>query len=114
MKLIKFRTYNHASKDFSYSGGGGDLQQFIGILDKNLKQIFERDVIQFDKHEGTAVGVVQYYPDYCSYALDSDIGVVPFVHIDLQSLEVVGNMDQDYVWDETGSKLIKKLPCPES
>lgn len=118
--MKKFKVWDYKEKKFDYFELSNitvgeyrlsyeRLYQFIGIWDKNMKEIYENDVVQFDKHEGTAVGVVQYFPDYCSYALDSDIGVVPFMHIDLQSLEVIGNKDQDYVWDETGSKLIKKV-----
>jgi uncharacterized phage protein (TIGR01671 family) len=100
--MIKFRTYSHRYKAFSYTPGMGDMQQFIGIFDKNLKEIYERDVVSFDKHEGSAIGVVRYYNDYCSYAIDSDIGVVPFMHISLDSLEIIGNMDQHYHYNEDG------------
>jgi uncharacterized phage protein (TIGR01671 family) len=121
MSKNKFRFWNPQAKGFvtnyKYNGFVDELfepdeflipQQSIGILDKNMKEIFEGDVVEFDKLEGKAKGVVQYYNDYCSYAIDSDIGVVPFMHISLDSLEVVGNMNEHYTWDETGSKLIKK------
>lgn len=82
------------------------VHQFIGILDSVMKEIYEEDVVEFDTYEGKAMGVVRYYNDYCSYAIDSDIGVVPFMHIGLDSLKVLGNMIQDYRYNENGD-LIK-------
>lgn len=103
-KLIKFRTYNHSSKDFSYSGGGGDLQQFIGIYDKNMKPIYERDVVKaiYGLEGLEVIGEVRYSNDKCAYVVDWDYEIS---NIKFDSLEVVGNMDQDYTYDEQGSLL---------
>jgi len=103
----RFRSWDSCSKHFVRCGVNQEQQQFIGIFDKNMKEIFEGDVVEFDKHEGTAKGVVQYYNNYCAYAIDSDIGVVPFMDISINTLEVVGNMVEDYMWDESGEKLVK-------
>lgn len=105
-KLIKFRTYNHSTKDFSYSGRGGDLQQFIGIWDKNMKPIYERDVVKgIYGLEGIKVlGEVSYSNDKCAYVVDWDYEIC---NMELDSLEIVGNMDQDYTYNEQG-ELIKK------
>ena len=43
-------------------------QQFIGVLDSRLKEIYEGDVVKFDKYKGTAVGEVKYYRDGAMYA----------------------------------------------
>ena len=83
-------------------------QQFIGVFDSRLKEIYEGDVVKFDKYEGTAVGEVKYYSDGAMYALDSDIGVVPLGNISLESLQVLGNTEEDFRWNPGGTALIKK------
>jgi len=105
-KLIKFRTYNHSTKDFCYSGGGGDLQQFIGITDKNMKPIYERDVVKaiYGLEGLEIIGEVKYSNDRCAYIVDWNYEIS---NIELDSLEIVGNMDQDYMYDENG-ELVKK------
>lgn len=103
-KLIKFRTYKHSSKDFSYSGGGGDLQQFIGIHDKNMKPIYEKDVVRgiYGLEGIEIIGEVKYSNDRCAYVVDWNYEIS---NIKFDSLEIVGNMDQDYTYDEQGSLL---------
>jgi hypothetical protein len=99
-KLIKFRTFSHHDRTFSYSGGGGDLQQFIGILDKNLKQIYERDVVKgiYGLEGIEVIGEVWYNNDSCAYHV-GDYGIY---NIELESLEIIGNMDQDFIYNEQG------------
>ena len=106
-KLIKFRTYSHATKDFCYSGGGGDLQQFIGITDKNMKPIYERDVVKgiYGLEGIEIIGEVNYCNNKCAYVVHWNYEIS---NIEYDSLEVVGNMLEDYMYDESG-ELIKKL-----
>lgn len=108
MKLVKFRTYCYATKDFCYSGGGGDLQQFIGITDKNMRKIYEEDVVTFKTDTKEDIGIVRYMNDYCSYVVEVKEGYDLFADISFDSLEVVGNTVEDYMWDESG-KFIKTL-----
>ena len=118
----KFRFWNPQAKAFvtnyKYNGFVDELfepdeflkpQQFLGILDKNMKEIYEGDVVNVDYFDGekTATGVIQYNNSYCAYVIDSSIGVVPIMHISLDSLEIIGNMIEDYVWNEQGTNLIK-------
>ena len=118
----KFRFWNPQTKAFvtnyKYNGFVDELfepdeflkpQQFLGILDKNMKEIYEGDVVNFDyfDREKTATGVIQYNNSYCAYVIDSSIGVVPIMHISLDSLEIIGNMIEDYMWNEEGTTLIK-------
>lgn len=105
MSKNKFRVWAHSGKNYQYLDTYGE--QFIGILDKKMKEIYEGDVVTFDIYQGIASGVVRYYNDYCSFAVDSDAGVIPFMHISLDSLEIIGNMNEDYIYDEKG-ELIKK------
>ncbi len=123
MDKNKFRFWNPQTKvfvtNYKYNGFVDELfepdefikpQQFLGILDKNMKEIYEGDVINFDYLDGekTATGVVQYNNSYCAYVIDSSIGVVPIMHISLDSLEIVGNMVEDYTWNEQGTELIRQ------
>ena len=118
----KFRFWNPQVKKFvtnyKYNGFVDELfepdeflkpQQFLGILDKNMKEIYEGDVVNVDYFDGekTATGVIQYNNSYCAYVIDSSIGVVPIMHISLDSLEIIGNMSEDYMWNEEGTNLIK-------
>ena len=122
MNKNKFRFWNPQTKSFvtnyNYNGAVDELfepdeflkpQQFIGILDKNMKEIYEGDVVNVDYLDGekTATGVIQYNNSYCAYVIDSSIGVVPIMHISLDSLEIIGNMIEDYMWNEQGTNLIK-------
>ena len=84
-------------------------QQFLGILDKNMKEIYEGDVVNFDYFDGkkTATGVVQYNNSYCAYVVDSNIGTISIMYISLDSLEIVGYM-VGYTWNEQGTELIRQ------
>ena len=119
----KFRFWNPQTRSFvtnyKYNGFVDELfesdeflksQQFLGILDKNMKEIYEGDVINFDYLDGekTATGVVQYNNSYCAYVIDSDIGTIAIMNISLDSLEVIGNMVEDYTWNEQGTELIRQ------
>ena len=118
----KFRFWNPQTKlfvtNYKYNGFVDELfepdeflkpQQFLGILDKNMKEIYEGDVVNFDYFNGdkTATGVVQYNNSYCAYVVDSDIGTISIMYISLDSLEIIGNMVEDYMWNEQGTNLIK-------
>ena len=118
----KFRFWNPQTKifvtNYNYNGLVDQLfepdeflkpQQFLGILDKNMKEIYEGDVVNFDYFNGdkTATGVVQYNNSYCAYVVDSDIGTISIMYISLDSLEIIGNMVEDFIWNEEGTNLIK-------
>ena len=122
MDKNKFRFWNPQTKifvtNYNYNGLVDELfepdeflkpQQFLGILDKNMKEIYEGDVVNFDYFNGdkTATGVVQYNNSYCAYVVDSDIGTISIMYISLDSLEIIGNMVEDYMWNEQGTNLIK-------
>lgn len=107
MNKNKFRIWNSRLKSFQDFDLSQSHQQFVGILDKNMREIYERDVVEFFSGEGRSIGVVQYHAGYCSYVVDLATGPVPFMNIGLDSLEVVGNMIEDYMWDESGENLIK-------
>lgn len=122
----KFRFWNPQAKlfvtNYKYNGFVDELfqpdeflkpQQFLGIFDKNMKEIFEGDVVNFvvnfDYFDGdkSAIGVVRYNNSSCAYEVDSDIGTISIMYISLDSLEIIGNMVEDYMWNEQGTNLIK-------
>ena len=118
----KFRFWNPQTKlfvtNYNYNGPVDELfepdeflkpQQFLGIFDKNMKEIFEEDVVSFDYFDGdkSAIGVVRYNNSSCAYEVDSNIGTIAIMYISLDSLEIIGNLVEDYMWNEQGTNLIK-------
>lgn len=103
MNKNKFRIWNHKHKQFQEMDLPQSQQQFIGILDRNLKEIYERDVVKFFTLKGEEIGEVVYSADSCAYYIND----FPIMNLDIASLEIVGNMVEDYMWDESGEKLVK-------
>ena len=122
MNKNKFRFWNPQVKAFvtnyKYNGFVDELfepdellkpQQFLGILDKNMKEIYEGDVVSFDYFDGdkSAIGVVRYNNSSCAYEVDSNIGVIAMMYISLDSLEIIGNIIKDYIYNLDGD-LVKQ------
>lgn len=122
MDKNKFRFWNPQTKifvtNYNYSGPVDQLfepdeflkpQQFLGIFDKTMKEIYEGDVVSFDYFDGdkSAIGVVRYNNSSCAFEVDSNIGVIAIMYISLDSLEIIGNIIKDYMWNEEGTELIK-------
>ena len=121
MNKNKFRFWCNAGKAFvqnyKYNGFVDELfdprdviltsQQFVGILDKNMKEIFEGDVIKgiYGLEGLEIIGEVQYSCDKCAYVVDWHYEIS---NIEFDSLEIVGNIMMDYMYDESG-KLVKQL-----
>ena len=118
----KYRFWCHAAKDFvinyNYNGAVDELfdddpilkpQQCIGILDSEMKEIYEGDVVSFDTIRfKDMLGVIRYSNDYCAFVIDHDEGISLIWKTNLDSLKIVGNIMKDYIWNEEG-KLVKKL-----
>lgn len=85
-------------------------QQFIGILDRNMREIYEGDVVKFSTLNGEELGEVLYSTDSCAYYINDYL----IMNLSLASLEVVGNMVEDYMWDESGEKLVKQYEDTDS
>ena len=118
MKIKKFKVWDYNEKKFQYFELHNitvpdrllcqwkyPVQQFIGLLDKNMKQIYEGDVVRgiYGLEGLEIIGEVQYSYDLCAYVVDWHH---LFSNIELDSLEVVGNMIEDYMYDEKG-ELVK-------
>jgi hypothetical protein len=96
---------------FDFKKEGCVLQQFIGILDKNMRRIYEGDIVKFKYalHEHDyeeSIGEVHFLQGV--YYFDRDL---MFATNDpnfcLESVEVIGNILEDYIYNEDG-KLVKK------
>ena len=118
MKIKKFKVWDYKEKKFDYFDlwnitvsdyklAYERIYQFIGIWDKNLKEIYEDDVVRFKKGTKEDIGIVRYMNDYCSYVVEVQEGYDLFADISFDSLEVVGNMIEDYMYDEKG-ELVKR------
>ena len=121
MDKNKFRFWCNAGKAFvqnyKYNGFVDELfdprdviltsQQFVGILDKNMKEIYEGDVVKgiYGLEGLEIIGEVQYSCDRCAYVVDWHHEIS---NMEFDSLEIVGNIMMDYMYDESG-KLVKQL-----
>jgi hypothetical protein len=115
MNKNKFRFWNPQSKEFItnyyYNGSLVDgffepkpyiiPQQFLGIYDKNMKEVYEGDVVKgIYGLEGLEIlGEVKYSCDLCAYVVDWHYEIS---NIEFDSLEIVGNIMKDYFYNENG------------
>ena len=130
MNNKKFRVWDKLEKKFIYpdkgyqghytlsldgkfhnlqNGSGGneyDVQQFLGILDSNVKEVFEGDVVKgiYGLEGIEVIGEVTYSCDLCAYVADWHYEIS---NIQLDSLEILGNMKENYIYNESG-KLVTR------
>jgi uncharacterized phage protein (TIGR01671 family) len=124
-RKLKFRAWDKLNKSFIYSdtghqehyiltlngrfqnlqnGSGGDeyvVQQFTGLKDKNGKDIYEGDMLNFSINNTVELGDadimdyknqdVHYSEEYASFMFGED-GFTPLDRIIMTSIEVVGNI----------------------
>jgi hypothetical protein len=120
MNNKKFRIWDNEQKKFEYFDLNNitvpdrllsqhlcSVQQFLGILDSRMKEVYEGDVIKgiYGSESLEIIGEVIYSYDLCCYVVD---WYHKISNIAFDSLEIVGNMIEDYMYDESG-KLVKKL-----
>ena len=119
MNKNKFKFWNPQTQSFvqnyKYNGYVDQLfepdpilrpKQFLGIYDKNMNEVYEGDVVKFlfsSKYSNIyKLGVIEYMDSYCAYVINYDNEYVPIMKIDIDSLEVVGNIMKDYIWNKEG------------
>ena len=118
MKIKKFKVWDYKEKKFDYFELSNitvshyklayeRIYQFIGIWDKNMKEVYERDVVKaiYGLEGLEIIGEVNYCNNMCAYVVHWNYTIS---NIEYDSLEVVGNMIEDYMYDEKG-ELVKKL-----
>jgi hypothetical protein len=116
MNKNKFKYWSPQAKSFvvnyKYNGLVDELfepdpflipKQYLGIYDKNMKEVYEGDVVNFVYSSNESkLGVIEYMNSHCSYVINYDNGYVPIMHIAIDSLEIVGNIMKDYIWNSEG------------
>ena len=118
MKIKKFKVWDFKEKKFDYFKLSNitvsdyklayeRLYQFIGIWDKNMKEIYEDDVVTFKTDTKEDIGIVRYMNDYCSCVVEVKEGYALLTDISFDSLEVVGTMVEDYMYNVKG-ELVKR------
>jgi hypothetical protein len=120
MNNKKFRVWDNIQKKFEYFELGNiavadrllsqhsyPVQQSLGILDSRMKEVYEGDVVKgtYGLEGIDIIGEVKYSCFLCCYVVD---WYHKISNIQFDSLEIVGNMIEDYMYDESG-KLVKKL-----
>jgi hypothetical protein len=119
MNNKKFRIWDNEQKKFEYLGIGNitvpdrllsqhkyPVQQSLGILDSRMKEIYEGDVVKgiYGLEGIDIIGEVIYSYDLCCYVVD---WYHKISNIQFDTLEIVGNMIEDYMYDESG-ELVKR------
>jgi hypothetical protein len=119
MNNKKFRIWDNEQKKFEYLGIGNitvpdrllsqhkyPVQQSLGILDSHMKEVYEGDVVKgtYGLEGIDIMGEVSYSYDLCLYVADWHYEIC---NIAIDSLEIVGNIVEDYMYDESG-ELVKR------
>jgi hypothetical protein len=118
MNKNKYRFWCNAAKGFitnyNYNGAVDELfddplltpQQFIGILDSEMKEVYEGDVVKgrYGLEGIDIIGEVIYSYDLCCWVVDWHYEIS---NIAFDSLEIVGTIRKDYMYDESG-ELVKR------
>jgi hypothetical protein len=117
MNKNKYRFWCNAAKGFitnyNYNGAVDELfddplltpQQFIGILDSKMKEVYEGDVVKgtYGLEGIEIIGEVIYSYDLCCWIVDWHYEIS---NIAFDTLEIVGTIGKDYIYNEQG-ELVK-------
>lgn len=104
-RILKFRVFDTVLNRFvafhytCFEDKELVLQQFIGLFDRNKKEIYEGDIIKFDisgfphgpEREIGLIGEVHFNSTLCCWCFGKDEYSF-FDRIDKKSLEVIGNI----------------------
>ena len=120
MREIKFRCWDKTDKkwldpdEFAISSDGRaqtfgvyhpvELSQFTGLQDKNGKDIYGGDILEFESNSGTERCYVDYMGEFASFVIDywksgDKASKGDFLHklvgINETSVEVIGNIHEN-------------------
>jgi uncharacterized phage protein (TIGR01671 family) len=72
------------------------INQFIGITDKNGKEIYEGDIINgflfYDNSTLPTKGLVKYNKEFAAFCLKNEGGETLFHNHEISSFEIIGNI----------------------
>ena len=118
MNNKKFRVWDNEQKKFEYfdlnnitvsdrllSRHSYPVQQFLGILDSRMKEVYEGDVVKgiYGLEGIDIIGEVIYSYDLCCWVVDWHYEIS---NIAFDTLEIVGTLGKDYIYNEQG-ELVK-------
>lgn len=108
MKEIKFRAWDNDRKvmmpNYGFIGQidestSFELMQYTALLDKNGKEMYEKDIIKIEMYDNEyELFVIEWNDDYCGYVLcyASDEYEEFNNWLDTSTFEVVGNTFENY------------------
>lgn len=73
--------------------GRYELMQYIGLKDKNGKEIFEGDIVHAYSEGARLIGVIEYFDN--AYCIKDRNGIYNALWINAEHYEVVGNIWED-------------------
>jgi uncharacterized phage protein (TIGR01671 family) len=105
MKNIKFRAWDKPLGKYipwnpfiSFDSKEYDIEQCVGLTDKNGHEIYEGDILGnpiASKPVGETFGCVQFEHGCFGVLIDYDNLFFPFSEVTLDDLEVVGNIHEN-------------------
>jgi hypothetical protein len=109
---LKFKVWDSQQQKFEYftldkvtvsdhhllAQYGSTVRQFTGLRDIDLVEIYSGDVVQGMLRSNAILGEIRYSVDICGYLA----GDTAIADMNIETLRVVGNMQEDFYYNEQG------------